>query len=96
MNEYNTQGELVLHKRKLIEKIADNKDLLFIEAKDYVILSGRSGEADPREGLAKTFNSWKEAHDVAIFYDKHYSAKDKKEKNKIIVDSTKLTLKGRR
>ena len=76
MKEFNLQGESVKSKSKVVESIAEKKDLHFIEAKDYVILSGRWGEADPREGLAKTFNSWKEAHDVALFYDWYYTRKD--------------------
>lgn len=76
MKEFNSQGERVRIKSKVVESIAEKKDLLFVEAPDYVILSGRWGETDPREGLAKTFNSWKEAYDVAHFYDWYYTRKD--------------------
>lgn len=100
MKEYNTQGELVSHKRKLIQRIADKKELVFIEQENLIILSGRKEGINPWSGLCKvvvTFlDNWDEAFDLAHFYDKHYSAKDKKEKNKIIVDSTKLTLKSHR
>lgn len=100
MKEYNTQGELVSHKRKLIQRIADKKELVFIEQENLIILSGRKEGINPWSGLCKVvvnvFDNWDEAFDLADFYDKHYSAKDKKEKNKIIVDSTKLTLKSHR
>jgi len=76
MKEFNSHGERVSQKSKVVESIAEKKDLHFIEAKDYVILSGRWGETDPREGLAKTFNTWKEALNVALFYDWYYTRKD--------------------
>lgn len=82
MKEYNTQGELVSHKRKLIQKIADKKDLVFIEQDNLVILSGRKEGINPWSGLCKIvinfFDDWDEAFVQADFYDKYYSAKDKK------------------
>lgn len=70
MKEYNSQGELVNYSRKLIQRIAYKKNLVFIEKDYFVILSGRKAIE------AKIFDSWHDALDQANLYDKSYTKKD--------------------